>query len=275
MLRGLPLATCALLLTQLAAGQEQSARLAPGTEIKLTLLRTLESGKSKVGSIVPFIVMEDVKDSQGRLCIAKGSYAVGTVTASRGEGALSAPLLDKPARLAIRFDHVYDVDGNEVPLVSQAGKPKEVLALSRDDTAQEFKQAVAIKELLEDKDTKEVLEKLVGALDDGQFQPTEAERAVLEKALAKLDMPVTNELVKGGKLPQLFAFCKQLGESKSLKALTSGSSLQIMATSLQAMGEIVNLSNKGVRYVKGRLKGRNIRAYPGCSFTAYVGKMSG
>lgn len=254
-------------LIALAHGQERP--MLRGA-IKLTLLRPLESGKSKVNANVPFVVATDVVDGSGAVMIAKGSYAVGTVVASRAEGPLSAAVFDRPARLAIRFDFVFDAQGNPLPIVASRQKPKEPLRLSRDYTAAEFDADQRVAQELKDAKHRQLLEKLVSVLSEGGFNPTKTEAADLERILANLELQETAGIIREGKLQELLATMRRLTNARTSRTLLANTSFKAVPSALNAVSEVVKLGTRGVGFLKGRLKGRNIRAFPGCDFTAFL-----
>ena len=77
------IASCALLTTAMA----QSSGRYP---IRLILLKELHSGGTPQGTIVPFMVDQNVTDSNGNVLVKAGTPAYGEVVWSRREGALSA-----------------------------------------------------------------------------------------------------------------------------------------------------------------------------------------
>lgn len=238
--------------------------------VQLTLLRQLESGKSRVGSNVPFAVAKDVLDAYGAVIIPKGSYAVGTVVGSRAEGPLSAALLDRPARLSIRFDFVFDANGRQIPLAASRRKPNEPLRLSRDYTSVELEEDQKIAEGLRDARHRELLEKLLSVLSDGGFQPTKKEEAELGQMLDQLEMSDAAEIIRTGGLEELLTTMRRLANARTSRALLANTSFKAVPTALNAVCEIVKIGRRGIGFLKGTLKGRNIRAFPGCDFVAYI-----
>jgi hypothetical protein len=254
--------------------QAPAGDVPPGTPIKLTLLRPLESGKTRVHSNVPFAVTEDVVGSDGAVLLPKGSYAVGTVTASRAEGPLSATVLDRPARLIIRFDYVFDADNEPIPLLADLKKDSATHSLSREYTSMQLKEDQALALALKQKRHRELLEKLVHTLSNEGFNPSAEDEAVLLQLLESLEMRDTTEVVRQGKLRELLTLMRNLANARTTKTLIGNTSFKVVPSALNAVSEVVKLGTRGVGFLKSKLKGRNIRAYPGCDFTVYVGKQA-
>src|ERR1044072_8172493 len=103
-----------------------------GTPIRLMILKKISSTSNYPGDVVPFVVTEDVV-IRGEVLVPEGTMAFAKVSQCRREGALSATLFDKPARLAIRFEHLRDVNGNIVRLCPSPKKEGE-LTITREMT---------------------------------------------------------------------------------------------------------------------------------------------
>src|SRR3569832_1581552 len=92
-----------------------------GTPVKLMLLKEISSHASMPGDLVPLVVTQDV-EVDGKVVIPEGTMAFAKVCQSRREGALSAPVFDKPARLSLKLEHLRDAEGNEVKLRPKPAK---------------------------------------------------------------------------------------------------------------------------------------------------------
>ncbi len=90
--------------------------LPEGTEVKLTLEKSLKSGAEKVGEEVPFEVARDVYTPfpAHLLLIPMGTPAFGKVTRSSRRG-----MLGKGGKLEFTCDYVRVLDGTHVPLRSE------------------------------------------------------------------------------------------------------------------------------------------------------------
>jgi hypothetical protein len=85
--------------------------LAEKTPIKLRVLRSLTSGKARVGEAVPFEIKEDIKDASGQVLIMKGTYVAGTVDVSKKRGSFG-----RSGRLEFTIVSVTAVDGYQIPV---------------------------------------------------------------------------------------------------------------------------------------------------------------
>jgi hypothetical protein len=84
--------------------------LPDSTIVVLAITEPLKSGRAKKGQQVEFEVVEDVS-VDGAVLIAKGSKAVGTVTASSGRSIFAIS-----GKLAVTIDAVTAIDGTQIPL---------------------------------------------------------------------------------------------------------------------------------------------------------------
>ncbi len=88
------------------------------TPVTLVLLERLESGTSEEGLLFKFAVKEDVKASDGKVILKKGSTGTGEVVWSR-RGQTLAALANQPARLAVKVVSVTGPNGLNIPLVTE------------------------------------------------------------------------------------------------------------------------------------------------------------
>jgi hypothetical protein len=104
----------ALLAVELILGQvvDQRAQflIPDATPIKLRLARTLSSAIEDVGATVDFEVLEEVQ-LNGRVVIAKGAVAIGTVTESQ-----KARRMGRAGKLNVVIDHVRTTANEKVAL---------------------------------------------------------------------------------------------------------------------------------------------------------------
>lgn len=84
--------------------------LRDGTPVRLRLNQNLSSADATVGAPVDFEVLEDVK-VDGRVVIARGGVALGTITEARPKRRLG-----RGGKLNVNIDHVRLVNGEKVAL---------------------------------------------------------------------------------------------------------------------------------------------------------------
>src|SRR5687767_7777176 len=104
-----------------------------GAEVSLILLRQVEAGSTREGTLVPFMVGEDVRNAEGQVVLEKGAIAEGEVTWSRSEGTLSG-LMRKPARLEVSIKRTRAPGGETIPLQAVIESPEEGYAFTRANT---------------------------------------------------------------------------------------------------------------------------------------------
>jgi hypothetical protein len=85
--------------------------------VPLELTQELRSGRSRVGERVQFRVDGDVKDAQGRVLIARGTPAYGTISKSRRAGGFG-----RRGVVDVTVEHTKTVDGQRVPLKGVSGR---------------------------------------------------------------------------------------------------------------------------------------------------------
>lgn len=85
--------------------------LADGTPVKLEIQEQLKGNKVELGQEVHYLVNEEVRDGTGRVLIAKGAPAVGTVLNCK-----KAKSFGKSSELTFSADWVQATDGSRIPL---------------------------------------------------------------------------------------------------------------------------------------------------------------
>lgn len=239
--------------------------LASGTGIPLVLLEPIDSGGTKEGERVAFIVAEDVKVG-GQVVIPRGAPAEGVVAYSRAAGTLSA-LMNTPARLAVRMERAWAPDGTEIRLCTVQESVEEPYAFTRDNTSK-VGGGSGLDELWASEDSQRLLSQLAADLEEGRaLDLGDPEvRKTLAEAADKLGMGSTARLLEEGEIKQASDLLSQVRRGGSATALLSGASL----TTVGAAMELVNLAGNVGSRVTGMLKGRNIKAHVGTRVQAYV-----
>jgi hypothetical protein len=90
---------------------DNTGNISGGTQIKLRIEASLESGTNRNGEAVPITVAEDVRDRNGAVLIRKGERVEAVIKWSRKSG-----WFNTPARLEIRFVSTKAADGQAVAL---------------------------------------------------------------------------------------------------------------------------------------------------------------
>lgn len=240
-----------------------------GTPIRLMLLKDISSSSSFPGDLVPMVVTQDVEVG-GRVIIPEGSMAFGKVSWSRREGALSAPLFDKPARLCISLEHLRDLDGNEVKLRPMPGKDSD-LQITREMTAkaspaqtQEFEYAWG------DPKARPVMEKVHHLFNDSATSLTEKEAEILIQH--NVAMPVVQQAIKNGTFGVVINLIRDIKHARMFEVLLNiNPTTRPAMAALRAVRELSRLCGGIGTYIEGRFKGRNIRAAAGVELTVYAG----
>lgn len=89
--------------------------LEDGTPVKLRLMRNLSSADARIGEMVDFEVLEDVKVN-GIVVIARGGLAIATVTAAQAKRRMG-----RGGKLDVNIDYVKLVSGEKVALRAVKG----------------------------------------------------------------------------------------------------------------------------------------------------------
>jgi hypothetical protein len=106
-------------LQGIAKGQEPVPRtdkiaLQEGEKVRVRVMQELSSKTANVGDLIESEVADDV-EVNGKVVIAKGAKALGTITAVQ-----RAAWLGRPGRLGFTFEYARAVDGNRVRLRATA-----------------------------------------------------------------------------------------------------------------------------------------------------------
>lgn len=258
------------LLLLICLGCFASAQVVPkGTAIRLMVLKEISSNSNYPGDLVPLVVTQDLV-VQGEVLVPEGTMAFAKVSQCRREGALSAPIFDKPARLAIKFEHLRDVNGNIVRLCPAPNKEGD-LSITREMTvgptseeAKEFELAMG------DKEANPVLQKVRRLFVDSSTRLTQKEALILIKHNVKV--PAVQEAIERGLFGEVASFIDDIKKGRAIEAMLKITPVTRPAyIAVRAVRELGRLSGNVGNYIEGRFKGRNIRCAAGVELTAYAG----
>jgi hypothetical protein len=245
-----------------APNEANASLLRKGTVVRLTLLQPLHSGEVKVGDKALFVVSQPVRAAGGEELIPVGTCALATVTQSRAAGTLSQ-LLRQPARLAIQFDGIVTPTGERIELVAR-GETKEY-AFTRDNTGPVVSEAT-LSALLEHPETQRALSRLAQSAERGDLGGLDADRdsaAAIAHAARRLGLTRIAKSAEEAKLSEVGTLLGKLKSSpESAVVLTEASTLAVV--------ELAALASGADDWLRGRLKGPNIRAHPGTVVEATV-----
>ncbi len=253
-------------------GQAAMAQVRPGTPIRLMILRDLDSGGSMRDEVVPMVVSGDVY-SDGRVVIPDGTMAFAKVCAVRREGALSAPLYNRPARLSIEFQHLRDAEGNVVRLYPTAGNSTDtVFEITREVTkaspTKEDRDAYQF--IFDNPQGKSVMAKIHKLFSDEKATFTEKEATTLIKH--NVPLPFVQQAISNGLFSQTIGFIKDLRAGRPIQALMSLTpATRTAMIALRAVRDLGKLNAKVSHYIDGRFSGRNIHCPAGTEITVYSG----
>ncbi len=255
-------AACALITT---AAAQTSGRY----PVKLILLKELHSGGTPQGSIVPFMVDQDVKDENGNVVVKGGTPAYGEVVWSRREGALSAPVLDRPARLAIKLLQTYGTDNKARALAF--GTSNEEFEFNRDNTSEgqiDPQLAAAWK----DPEKRAIVQRLIDQYTGANPEPlSPPQQAQLLQDARTLSLIHAADLAQSGKLAPLGAFVEKLRVTQAPVYAAVPADIDPIAV-VAAVQEMNQLTRASRGYIGGRFTGRNILAPAGLIVDGYVMK---
>lgn len=266
-----PILSLLLLLTAAFSG----AQVPNGTEIKLVLLKELNSGGSVVGEEVPLAVAEDVW-AGGRVVIREGTLAVAKIKQARREGALSASVFDKPARLAIELQHTWDVTGRLVPLKAKLnGKDQRLYQFNRDNTKIPKLADRKAQEVLRQPKSREAVEVLVDSLRGVRTTEDLAknvERAALLEVARALRLENTVELLISNRLMDLVNLGTTLSKPGFAAILGARAAVGTVSVVLRSAREIVRIGSHLPGFLSRKFGGRNINAAIGLEFSTFAGR---
>ncbi|MCB8932569.1 MAG: hypothetical protein H6534_03910 [Chthonomonadaceae bacterium] len=244
--------------------------LAAGTPVSLILLQKLDSGGTAVGTVVPLMVAEDVKAPDGTVLIRRGAPASGTVTLSRSAGALSA-LANTPARLALRLERTWGVDGSEIVLCAEIDDADAAYAFTRDNTGK-IGGEVDLEKVWSNDTAQPILERLSQNLEEGKsLDLSDPEiRRTLQDVARDLNLDSTSRLLQRGELERADNLLAQVRQGGSAAALVNGAALPTIGAAI----ELANLAGRVGSRIGGVFKGRNIRAHVGTPVPALVAEQA-
>jgi hypothetical protein len=245
------------------------AQVPPGTPIRLVLLRDISSGSSMLGDLVPLLVAEDV-EVDGQVTITEGTMAFAKITQCRREGALSATVFDKPARLAVKFEHLRDVNGREVKLQPKPGKDGD-LQITRELTVHSNRgESKDIESAWQNPQARPVMEKVQRLFSDAATSITKKEAEVLISH--NVQLPIVQEAIRTGVFDRVTGFIRDIKRGRTIEAFLSITPTTRPALlAIRAVRELGRLSGGIGNYIGGRFKGRNIRCSAGVELTVYSG----
>ncbi|HTQ10392.1 MAG TPA: hypothetical protein VMI31_10000 [Fimbriimonadaceae bacterium] len=244
------------------------AEVPQGTAVHVMVLKDISSSASRIGETVPLVVTRDIV-SEGRIVVPEGSMVFAEVSQCRREGALSAPFFDKPARLALRLEHLRDIDGNAVDLAPEPGKSGD-LKITREMTVRPTAaQSKAFEEAFDDPKSRSVMHKIHDLFTDTAVSLSIKETEIL--AAHNVDIPMVQAAIKAGVFDRLIAFIHDIRHKRTVNALIDLIPLSRSAhIAVEALQELGRLSGGISNYVEGRFKGRNIRCPAGVELTVYA-----
>lgn len=242
--------------------------LGSGVAVPLVLLKTLESGVDEVGSEVPLLVSEDVKDAEGRILIQKGTPAQGRVTWSRREEMLGG-LTNRPARLKFELMATVAADGQAIDLCADPKKTDEPYELNRGNTGRP-RAARELEAMFEDERDQAVLKAM-----NEVFEGKEAELLELQDSkdrLARigreLNLPGLTSLAQQGQVGKVRPLLEHLRRGGPINEVARH--LQSDNPALTAMMEWTGISSAISERMEGFAHGRNIKAYVGTPVQGFV-----
>ncbi len=261
------------LMLVLVSAVAQGQVMPRGTEIRLVLLKDLNSGGSMVGEDVPFMVAHDVMLGD-RVILPEGTLIAGTVKQARREGALSAMVWDKPARLAVEFDTVEDVNGNRVVLKARMnGSQQRLYQFNRENTKipkvddetegiYRTSQGLKVSQLL--------METVQGARSVADLQDG-AETALVMEIARKLKLHNVVDLLRHKKFLDLVLFAGKLSTPGLQTLLGARAALGAAKTTYRAYKEIAYVATHFPNFLSRKFGGRNINAPMGVELSVFVG----
>lgn len=249
-------------------------RLPAGTEIRLILMKELNSGGSVVGEEVPFMVAEDVVVG-GRVVISEGTLALGVVKQARREGALSAAVFDKPARLAVELKDTWTVSGQRVPIYARLnGKDRRLFQFNRGNTKVPQPEDGPTHEALKSPNKRRVLELLVDTLKGSRSIADiqdQAERNLIMEVARGLRLSNTLELLLSNRILDLVTLGAKLNSPGLATIFAARAAVGAVQTTFRAAKEIAHIATHFPGFLSRKFGGRNISAPLGLEISVFAG----
>lgn len=260
-------------LMVLTSGLVAAQNMPRGTEIRLVLLKDLNSGGSVVGEEVPFMVARDIVVND-RVVVPEGTLVAGIVKQARREGALSATVFDKPARLAVEFGILEDIDGNRVVLKARLnGSQQHLYQFNRDNTKipKRNDETEGIYRTSDGfKVSQMLMETVSGARSVADLQEG-AERALVMEVARKLKLYNIVDLLRNKKLMDLVSFATLLTTPGLQTILGARAAIGAGKTTYRAYKEIAYVATHFPNFLSRKFGGRNINAQMGVELSVFVG----
>ena len=234
-----------------------------GAEVSLVLLRQLEAGSTREGTLVPFMVEEDVRNAEGKTILEKGSIAEGEVTWSRSEGTLSG-MMGKPARLEVSIKRTRAPGGETVLLQAEKDDPKGGFAFTRGNTGlQDARVDTQGGETLTER-VRDSVDEFFETGDASNLDAREEVREWLRRMASENEMDELREKMDGSTSDL----------EKVIRSVRDGSITKLtapeMVLAVNAVMELGRLAHSVERSIGGKLKGRTIKAFVGTRARAYI-----
>jgi len=230
-----------------------------GVSIEVAPLITISSGGSKVGERIPFVVLKDVVDGQGRVALPAGTIAWAEVTRSRGATTFTA-LANQPARLEIRFDYAEGPKGVAVPLCADPADLEKPLELTRADSSRTQAER-SQSEILANPKVQETLRALVRLMEEGEKPEIRMDQELKSALMSEFGVTPPSE-------ESLDALSSLLRQAKGgdVSRLAPSEVLLAIAAAQQVVGMLDSAGDR----LAGMLKGANIRIWAGTPLKAWV-----
>ncbi len=266
---------CVLSLLLTALGLCEPLQSVPrGVEIKLILMKELNSGGSVIREEVPFMVSEDVV-VDGRVLIREGTIATGVIKQVRREGALSAMLFDKPARLAVELGQTWDYLGRKVPLFARLnGKDRRLYQFNRDNTKVPQPDDRAAHDILKAPSKRHVLDLLVDTLKGSRTIADikdRAERNLIMEVAHGLRLTNVAELLMNNRILDLVTLGAQLNAPGLATIFAARAAVGAVQVTFRAAKEVAHIATHFPGFLARKFGGRNISAPLGLELSAFAG----
>ena len=238
--------------------------LAPkGAEVSLILLRQLEAGSTREGTLVPFMVAADVQNAEGKTILEKGSIAEGEVKWSRSEGTLSG-MMGKPARLEVSIKRTRAPGGETVLLQAGREDPNDGYAFNRGNTGLQDARVDTQQSTTLNEQIRESIDEFFETGDASNLDAREEVREWVRRMASENGM----EELKGkmdGSTSDLEKVVRSVRDG-SITKLTAPE----MVLAVHAVIELGRLAHSVERSIGGKFKGRTIKAFVGTPAKAYI-----
>jgi hypothetical protein len=206
--------------------------------------------------------------------ISEGTLASGKVKQVRREGAFSATVFDKPARLAVEIEKTFDTDGRPIALQARMnGKERELIHFNRDNTKVPTIRDKEMSNALKSPSKRHVLDLMVDTLKGSRTiadVKDNAERNLIMEVARALRMENTVDLLLSNRILDLVTLGAKISTPGIGTLFAARAALGAAQVTLRAAKEVAKIATHLPGFLSRKFGGRNIDAPVGLEISVYA-----